>query len=144
MIEVTETVEEPVVSKRARVVEEVVIGKEVNERTETVRDSVMRSEVHVEDSRGERGTTGTSDYDTDFRRDFQSRYGSDNSLRYEDYAPAYRYGYEMASDPRYGGRRFEEVGEDLRKDYIRRYPNSTWERMKNSIQYGWDKVTGKR
>jgi uncharacterized protein (TIGR02271 family) len=142
-IEMTETVEEPVVSKRARVVEEVVIGKEVNERTETVRDNVMRSEVHVEDSRGERGT-GSTDYDTDFRRDFQSRYGSDNSLRYDDYAPAYRYGYQMANDPRYRGRSFDEIGEDLRTDYMRRNPNSTWERMKDSVRYGWDKVTGKR
>jgi len=143
VIEMTETVEEPVVSKRSRVVEEVVLGKEVNERTETVRDNVMRSEVHVEDSRGERGK-GVTDYDTDFERDFQSRYGSDKTLRYQDYAPAYRYGYEMAKDPRYRGRNFDEIGEDLRGDYMRRNPNSTWERVKDSVRYGWDKVTGKR
>jgi len=48
-LEVTETAEEAVVSKQARVVEEVVIGKEVAERTETVRDTVRRTEVEVED-----------------------------------------------------------------------------------------------
>jgi uncharacterized protein (TIGR02271 family) len=47
-IEVTETTEEPVVSKRARVVEEVVVGKDVTERTETVRDSVRKTDVEVE------------------------------------------------------------------------------------------------
>jgi uncharacterized protein (TIGR02271 family) len=47
-IEVRETVEEPVVSKQARVVEEVEIGKDVRERTETVRDTVRRTEVEVE------------------------------------------------------------------------------------------------
>jgi uncharacterized protein (TIGR02271 family) len=47
-VEVTATVEEPVVSKQARVVEEVVVGKEVSERTETVRDTVRRTEVEVE------------------------------------------------------------------------------------------------
>jgi Domain of unknown function (DUF2382) len=36
------------VSKQARVAEEVVIGKEVAERTETVRDTVRRIEVEVE------------------------------------------------------------------------------------------------
>ena len=36
------------VSKEARVVEEVVVGKEVNERTETVRDTVRRTDVEVE------------------------------------------------------------------------------------------------
>ena len=47
-IEVTETDEEPVVSKQARVVEEVHVGKQVSERTETVRDQVRRSDVEVE------------------------------------------------------------------------------------------------
>jgi uncharacterized protein (TIGR02271 family) len=46
--EVREQSEEAVVSKQARVVEEVRIGKEVSERDETVRDTVRRSEVQVE------------------------------------------------------------------------------------------------
>lgn len=49
VIEVTETAEEPVVAKRARVAEEVVINKEVGERTKTVRDTVRRTNVEVED-----------------------------------------------------------------------------------------------
>lgn len=48
-IEITETAEVPVVSKQARVVEEVVIGKEVTERQETVRDTVKRTEVEVDE-----------------------------------------------------------------------------------------------
>jgi uncharacterized protein (TIGR02271 family) len=48
-IEITEVDEEAVVSKQARVVEEVVIGKETTEKTETVRDTVRRTEVEVED-----------------------------------------------------------------------------------------------
>jgi uncharacterized protein (TIGR02271 family) len=47
-IEVTEMHEEPVVAKEARVVEEVVVGKEVEQRTETVRDTVRRTDVEVE------------------------------------------------------------------------------------------------
>ena len=47
-MEFKETVEEPVVSKTARVVEEVVINKDVNERTQTVRDTVKRTEVDVQ------------------------------------------------------------------------------------------------
>ena len=47
-IEVTETTEEPVVSKRARVKEEVVVGKDVTNRTETVTDKVRRTKVNVE------------------------------------------------------------------------------------------------
>ena len=44
----TETAEEAVVAKEARVVEEVVVGKETTERTETVRDNVRRTDVDVE------------------------------------------------------------------------------------------------
>ncbi len=49
-IEVTERAEVPVVSKEARVVEEVMIGKEATQRTETVSDTVRRTDVQVEDT----------------------------------------------------------------------------------------------
>jgi len=53
-IEVTETAEVPVVSKQARVVEEVVVGKEATERQETVRDTVKRTEVNVDQINADR------------------------------------------------------------------------------------------
>lgn len=46
--DVTTTGEEAVVSKQARVVEEVVVGKDVTEREQTVRDTVRRTDVDVE------------------------------------------------------------------------------------------------
>jgi uncharacterized protein (TIGR02271 family) len=47
-IEVTETAEQAVVSKQARVAEEVVIRKSGSDRVETVRDTVRRQQVDVE------------------------------------------------------------------------------------------------
>ena len=47
-IEMRETAEVPVVNKEARVVEEVSLGKEVTERDHTVRDTVRKTEVDVE------------------------------------------------------------------------------------------------
>src|SRR5262249_33708844 len=47
-IELTEVREEPVVTKEARVVEEVVVKKDVKERKETVRDKVRKNDVRVE------------------------------------------------------------------------------------------------
>ncbi len=47
-IEVIERAEVPVVSKEARVVEEVTIGKDVKERKETVSDTVRKTEVDIE------------------------------------------------------------------------------------------------
>lgn len=48
-VELTETAEEPIVSKQARVVEEVIVGKDVTERTEKIRDTVRRTDVEVEE-----------------------------------------------------------------------------------------------
>ncbi|WP_375463325.1 YsnF/AvaK domain-containing protein [uncultured Methylobacterium sp.] len=62
-IEATEMREQAVVSKDARVVEEVGIRKDASQRTETVSDTVRHTEVEVEDERGNvtrTGTTGTT------------------------------------------------------------------------------------
>jgi stress response protein YsnF len=47
-VEMRETSEEAVVQKQARVTGEVVIRKDVEDRTETVRDSVRKTDVQVE------------------------------------------------------------------------------------------------
>jgi uncharacterized protein (TIGR02271 family) len=47
-VEVSETAEEAVVDKRAHVVEEVVVRKDVNERVEQIDDTVRRTEVDVD------------------------------------------------------------------------------------------------
>lgn len=59
-IEATELREQAVVSKDARVVEEVGIRKDAGQRTETVTDKVRRTEVEVEDERGNSSRTGTT------------------------------------------------------------------------------------
>ena len=47
-IELTETAEEAVIGKNARVVEELLVGKDVGERTEHIHDTLRRTEVEVE------------------------------------------------------------------------------------------------
>lgn len=59
VIEATEMREQAVVSKDARVVGEVGIRKDAAQRTETVSDTVRRTEVEVEDERGTVSHTGT-------------------------------------------------------------------------------------
>jgi uncharacterized protein (TIGR02271 family) len=135
-IEVMEVTEEPVVQKRARVREEVVVGKETSQRTEKVRDTVRRTEVEVEH-------LGGDDYRSDFRRDWETRYAGAGEP-YETYEPAYDYGYRSANEARWRGRRWSDVESELRTDWERRNPNSAWERFKDSVRYGWEKVTGKR
>lgn len=47
-IEITEHAEVPVVAKEARVVEEISLEKEVEERNETIRDTIRRTDVEIE------------------------------------------------------------------------------------------------
>jgi stress response protein YsnF len=61
-IEMEERSEEAVVSKEARIKEELVVKKDVEQRTETVSDTVRSTKVEVEDERGNKvGGTGTDD-----------------------------------------------------------------------------------
>jgi uncharacterized protein (TIGR02271 family) len=141
VLEVKEYTEEPVVSKTARVVEEVRVRKEASERNQTIRDTVRQTDVQVENINDKADyTNDKADYTEDFRSDYAQRYAASGET-YETYAPAYNYGYSMAGDPRYSGRTFDEVEPDLRADYGQRYPNSTWERMKDSVRYGWERLT---
>ncbi len=60
VVEMTETAEEAVVSKTARVKEEVLIRKDATERTETVRDTVRREDVEITKDAGVERTAGTT------------------------------------------------------------------------------------
>jgi uncharacterized protein (TIGR02271 family) len=134
-IEVRESAEEPVVEKTARVVEEVVVGKDVTERQEEISDTVRHTEVRIE-------SLGADADEAYFRQHWQGNYGSSGG-RYEDYAPAYGYGSQMARSDKYRGRRWDEVESDLRSDWDTRHAGgaSTWERFKAAVRHGWERIT---
>jgi uncharacterized protein (TIGR02271 family) len=60
VLEMTEMSEQAVVSKTARVVEEVNLRKDVTDRVETVKDTLRRDEVEIEKVPGETTTLGTT------------------------------------------------------------------------------------
>jgi uncharacterized protein (TIGR02271 family) len=144
-IEVRETQEEAVIGKEARVVEEIRVSKNVDEHTETVRDTVRRTEVEVEQlGNGGRASNSYATYevyDPDFRTHYKSSYSSLGS-NYEHYQPAYRYGYSLATDERYRGRDWRDVEMDARSAWNTQNQGS-WEDFKDAVRYSWDKVRGK-
>jgi uncharacterized protein (TIGR02271 family) len=145
-IELRETAEEAVVQKSARVVEEVLVGKEVSQRQEQIHDTVRHTEVQVENLGGDTtlGASRTSGLGSDdaWRKDWDSNYSSLGGS-YDDYAPAYRYGNEMRSSDQYKGRDWSDVESDLKTSWESRNTGgpSTWEKMKAAVRHGWDKVT---
>jgi len=145
-IELRETGEEAVVQKTARVVEEVVISKDVTERQESINDTVRHTEVEVEQLGTQSANDGTAygtqaaDDDTAYRSHWTSNYAT-TGTPYEQYAPAYSYGSTMAGQ--YRGREWNDVESDMRTQWEARNSGSpsTWEQFKGAIRHGWDSIT---
>ena len=129
-IEVTERAEIPMVSKEARVVEEVVVGKEVNQRTETVHDTVRRTDVAVEQIPFEQ-------LETHFRSDWER---ANPGSSYDEARPGYRYGYELAHR---GQGEWTSVEGDARRDWESRNPGSTWDKVKDAARSAYDRARQK-
>lgn len=64
-----------------------------------------------------------------WRTNYRDREYVDASTPYEEYQPAYRYGWE--SYPKYRGRKFDEVEPDLARD---------WAKARGETRLGWDKA----
>lgn len=77
-------------------------------------------------------------YADDFRTDFERRYAG-RGMRYEDYEPAYRWGFENAET--YTGREWDETEPELRRDWERSNPGGEWERFKDAVRRGWERFT---
>jgi uncharacterized protein (TIGR02271 family) len=142
-VEVTEMGEEAVVEKRARVAEEVVVRKDVEETPETVRDTVRRSDVEVENTggrmRGQAGDmTGMSDRSSAYRGHYQTNFAN-SGYQYEHYEPAYLYGSQLRDYEGYQGWEWDRVEPEARQAWEQRNPG-TWERIRDAVRYGWDSM----
>jgi hypothetical protein len=85
-----------------------------------------------------------NDEDEYWRQTYASRpYGAGST--YDEWQPAYRFGYESAE--RYRGRRWDEVERDLERDWdaypYRTDTRSTWQQVKDAARDAWERVTGK-
>ena len=149
-LELRELAEEAVVSKTARVVEEVVIGKDVSETATTVSDTVRHTEVAVENlaatAQGSSAGAGmglssaaAGTGDDDFRSHWKTAYGS-SGAQYDDYAPAYQYGASMAGDQRYLGHDWTTNESAIRSQWEQSHPQSAWDKVKDAVRYGWNRV----
>jgi len=115
-IEATETSEQAVINKQARVVEEVALNKQVQERTETVRDTVRRTDVDVEQIPGRTGK----------QEEWTEQFAS-----------------TLCEDQRYRGRDWNAIEPDARTNFEQRYPGRKWDEFKDQIRRGYDKIRGK-
>ncbi len=83
-----------------------------------------------------------SHYEPQFRTNYNLNY-VDSGYDYSVYDPAYRYGYTLATDPRYDHYTWAQVEPEAERYWVRHYPNSDWDRVKNAIRDAWEDVTGR-
>ena len=91
----------------------------------------------------DRGTTsGYNDfeaYEPVFRNHFQTSV-MDTGYTYDQYLPAYRYGYDLATDERFGNyRTWDELEPEARRYWDERNPG-TWDRFKMAVRRSWEEV----
>lgn len=135
-ITMKETAEEVIVEKEARVVEEVEIYKDVDYYTETVEGTVRRTNIEVEGIDAEHDAFET--HETVFRKYHDETYG-DSEYTYNQYRPAYRYGYTLATYPEYRDAEWVEIESDARRRW-EADNDSTWDDIKDAVHHSWLEV----
>jgi len=78
--------------------------------------------------------------DTYWRENYSKRNYVDQGTSYDVYRPAYRVGYEGRA--KYRGKRYEEVENDLQRDYERSRAKdaATWDKARFAARDAWERV----
>ena len=74
-----------------------------------------------------------------FRTHYDSTYGT-GSGTYDEYEPAYRYGYESAHDDSYKNRPYLDAEDDLRTEYGTSYGDRDFDNDRDAVRYGYTRA----
>jgi hypothetical protein len=132
MVEVDEIAK---VSKTARVVEEVYLGKEVVDKIETIKETLRRQDVEIEEIPAARSF---QDYDTDFRG-FYDKHLTNSGVSYDGLKPAFNFGYSLATREPFRSSPWSAVEADSRRIWEDKNPG-TWDQNAAVIKYAWERV----
>jgi hypothetical protein len=80
-------------------------------------------------------------YDPLFRTHYQTTY-KNTGRSYEEFQPAYLYGYGLAGNPQYRNMTWEQVEMDARRSWEREHHDTLWDDIKDAVREGWMRVTG--
>lgn len=127
------------VGKTARVIEEVSLGKEVVDKVETIKETLRRQDVQIEEIPAARKF---NEYDNDFRS-FYSKNLTNSGVPFEKLQPAFRYGYDLAAREPFRSAPWTAVEADSRRLWEEKNPG-TWDQNKAVIKYAWERVRDAR
>lgn len=72
-------------------------------------------------------------------RDHFSASVYDGEYTFDQFRPAYRYGYQLAMDKRYRDRKWDEVEPEVRQ-YWDEHELGTWEHFKDAVRCSWEEI----
>jgi hypothetical protein len=77
-----------------------------------------------------------------WKKNFRDRPYYQGDRTFDDYEPAYRYGWESATQSDYTGRRFDEVESDLERGWDKTKGTSrhAWQEVREATRDAWDRV----
>lgn len=140
--EFVESRQEPIVEKETRVTEEVVVGKDVDERTERVSETLRSTEINVENlyAKSEDQTDRYNQYESEFRRHYDQNLAG-GSESFDEHSHGYRYGMTLADHEPYRSRTWESVEPEAERGW-EAHNKGTWDRFKDSVREGWNRMRG--
>ena len=74
-----------------------------------------------------------------FRTHYESTYGT-SAGAYDEYEPAYRYGYESAYSDAYRNRAYLDAEDDLRTGYGSRHTDRDFDADRDAVRYGYTRA----
>jgi len=74
-------------------------------------------------------------YETHYQRHL-----ADTGRSFDEYLPAYQFGYQIATDERFRLERWDQIDEQVRKQWEAQDRPGAWDDFKFSIYFGWRKV----
>lgn len=79
--------------------------------------------------------------EAEFRRDYQRAYAQ-AGYSFDEYQPAYQYGYDLGQRQDLRGSKWQDVEPQARRDWEHAHPNSEWTLFAEAVRYGWTSATG--
>lgn len=74
-------------------------------------------------------------YETHYQRHL-----ADTGRSFDEYLPAYQFGYKIATDERFRDDRWDQIDDQVRESWEAQGHPGTWDDYKYSIYFGWRKV----
>ncbi len=93
-----------------------------------VEDGIPGSDLSVAD---------IAPYEADFRQNYEANYAN-SGYGFDQYRPAYQYGFGLAKDPRYTTMNWKALEMQARRNW-NEATMGPWDRYKDAVRHGWER-----